>query len=90
MKVSETYKVGHVPLPVFTKFLLYFDRFSSGNDLGKVIEILKGRCQQAVLTIKDDEVEIDVCALESECHTFRYLCRFVDMCNPAERYGEVQ
>jgi len=52
------------------------------DDLGKMVDIIKDRCPKSIDQTKDDEIEIDVDALESG--DFWYISKFVTMCaNPA-------
>jgi len=48
------------------------------DDLGKMVDIIKDRCPKSIDQTKDDEIEIDVDALDSG--DFRYVAKFVSMC----------
>jgi len=48
------------------------------DDLGKMVDIIKDRCPKSIDQTKDDEIEIDVDALEAG--DFRYVSKFVSMC----------
>jgi len=52
------------------------------DELGKMVDIIKDRCPKSIDQTKDDEIEIDVDALEPG--DLRYISKFVNMCaNPA-------
>jgi len=52
------------------------------DDLGKMVDIIKDRCPKAIDQTKDDEIEVDVDALEPG--DFWYIHKFVSMCaNPS-------
>jgi hypothetical protein len=48
------------------------------DDLGKMVDIIKDRCPKSIDQTKDDEIEIDVDALEPG--DFWYISKFVNMC----------
>lgn len=48
------------------------------DDLGKMVDIIKDRCPKAIDQTKDDEIEVDVDALEPG--DFWYIQKFVSMC----------
>lgn len=48
------------------------------DDLGKMVDIIKDRCPKSIDQTKDDEIEIDVDALEPG--DFWYVQKFVSMC----------
>merc|ERR1711871_1252784 len=48
------------------------------DDLGKMVDIIKDRCPKSIDQTKDDEIEIDVDALEPG--DFWYISKFVAMC----------
>lgn len=52
------------------------------DELGKMVDIVKDRCPKSIDQTKDDEIEIDVDALEPG--DLRYVAKFVNMCaNPS-------
>merc|ERR1711998_252393 len=48
------------------------------DDLGKMVDIIKDRCPKSIDQTKDDEIEIDIDALEPG--DFWYISKFVNMC----------
>ena len=67
------------PITVDEKRLLN-DKISvlKSDDLGKMVDIIKDRCPKSIDQTKDDEIEIDVDALEPG--DFWYVSKFVSMC----------
>ena len=67
------------PVTVDEKRLLN-DKISvlKSDDLGKMVDIIKDRCPKSIDQTKDDEIEIDVDALEPG--DFWYISKFVSMC----------
>jgi hypothetical protein len=54
-------------------------RVLKSDDLGKMVDIIKDRCPKSIDQTKDDEIEIDVDALDAG--DFRYVSKFVNMCS---------